>query len=133
MNYILIIKKFHFIIFHNCEPTEVVMSHSKLQKQYVKFRKYTYKTFFILEDLIYDISKDKTLKDKDLKNVIHFLKNSRKKYYKIICEIDNFNLKTFKDKELNKKFLNNLLVLPIYEDQDLYVDINTNIGDIFNR
>ena len=55
------------------------MSHSKLQKQYEKFRKYTYKTFFILEDLIYDISKDKTLKDKDLKNVIHFLKNSRKK------------------------------------------------------
>ena len=50
-------------------------------------------------------------------------------YSNMIMMIDSINFAKIKNKPTQK--LNNLLILPLYEDKDIYVNSNDRICDIF--
>ena len=105
----------------------------KYKKEYKKFRNNTLKTYFILDNLIYDISKDKTLEKKQVKSILRCLNSTKRKYTRIITDIETFDFNNIKEKFKKKKCVNNLVVLPLYKDENIYVDSNIDIGDIFHK
>ena len=109
------------------------MTISKYKKEYKRFRNNALKTYFILDNLMYDISKDKTLEKKQAKNILRCLNSTKRKYTRIITDIETFDFNNIKEKVKKKKCINNLVVLPLYEDEDIYVDSNIDNGDIFHK
>ena len=109
------------------------MPFSKYKKEYKKFRDNFLKTYFILEDLIYDIKNDSTLEKNKSKNILHFLNGVKKKHIKLIENIDSFDFTNIKEKVKNKKCINNLIVLPMYNDKDIYINTDENLSDIFKK
>ena len=106
---------------------------SKYKKEYKKFRNNFLKTYFILEDLIYDIKNDSTLEKKKSKNILNFLNGIKKKHIKLIENIDTFDFKNLKGKVKKEKSINNLIMLPLYDDKDIYVNPDKNLSDIFKN
>ena len=107
------------------------MPFSKYKKEYKKFRNNFFKTYFILEDLIYDIKNNSTLEKK--KVILHILNSIKKKQIKLIENIDSFDFTNIKEKVKKEKCINNLIVLPLYNDDNIYINPNKNIGDIFQN
>ena len=111
----------------------VIMTLLKYKKEYKRFRNNALKTYFILDNLMYDISKDKTLEKKQAKNILGCLNSTKRKYTRIITDIETFDFNNIKEKVKKKKCINNLVVLPLYKDENIYVDSNIDIGDIFHK
>ena len=107
------------------------MKLKKYQKEYNRFNKFSRKAYSILLDLYKEINNDKNLKaKKDISFVLISLDTYIKSYFDIIDSINDIDFTNLKDTEPEK--LNNLLILPVYEDENIYVPSNFNIGDIFN-
>ena len=109
------------------------MTISKYKKEYKRFRNNALKTYFILDNLMYDISKNKIFEKKQAKSILRCLYSIKRKYSKIITDIETFDFYNIKEKVKKKKCINNLVVLPLYEDENIYLDSNINLGDIFNK
>ena len=106
------------------------MQLAKLQKEYERFDKYTHKAYNILYNLYYKIIKDKELNSKkDVSFVLKQFEEYIDNYSNMIMMIDSINFAKIKNKPTQK--LNNLLILPLYEDKDIYVNSNDRICDIF--
>ena len=109
------------------------MGFSKFNKEYKRFRNNFLKTYFILENLIYDIKNDSTLEKRKAKNIINFLNSIKKTHIKLIEKIETFDFKNIKEKVKKEKSINNLIILPLYDDNNIYVNPNENISDIFKN
>ncbi len=103
----------------------------KYQKEYGRFNKMSRKAYKILINLYNEVSGDEKLKaKKDLSSILNTLEYYQSNYFEILDDINNVDFINVKDIKLQK--LNNLLILPLFEDEDIYVPADSQISDIFN-
>lgn len=107
------------------------MNFIKYKKEYEKFCKYSHKAYKTLLELYINIIKDKELNNtKELSNIIKDIEYYLDNYASMLINMKNTNFSKIKNKQT--KNLNNLITLPVYEDKDIFINIDNNISDIFN-
>ena len=66
-----------------------------------------------------------------LKNILLYFEDIQ---FEVSNKRINFiNTFDYCEKENEKEILNNLIVLPLFPEEDIYIDANVNIEDIFKR
>ncbi len=107
------------------------MGLKKYQKEYEKYCKYSRKGYNTIKRLYDSVNNDKKLREKkDMNNTLETLKDFLSTYTDIVNDLSFIDFTKVKD-IVNKK-TNNLIVLPLYPDEDIYINSNESISDIFD-
>lgn len=108
------------------------MQLKKYQKEYDRYEKYTRKAYNILKGLYNEIKNNNKLKQKkDMSFVLSSMEKSMLNFLDIINDVRLVDFSNIED--ISPKNLNNLVILPLFQDEDIYVDLGRNISDIFNN
>ena len=107
------------------------MKLKKYQKEYNRFNKATRKAYGILKKLYDEINNDEELKNKkDISSVKCSLEYFMSYYTEILLDINDIDFTQLKNIKHIKP--NNLLILPLYPDEDIYVPVGSTISDFIN-
>lgn len=107
------------------DEKELQEHYEEFQEQYAEFMKRTEQSFSLLESLC---SLSEKADNFDEKIDILYKFDSIKLNIKIAKQI----FETYFSKTCPPK-TSNLLILPLYEDEDIYVNVDENIKDIFGK
>ena len=107
------------------------MGLKKYQKEYERFAKITRKANKLLWNLYESIKKDEKLLDKkDFSFVLSSLESYISSFADVVEFLNDVDITDVRD--IKPKPLNNLLILPLFPDEDICVNPNEEISYIFN-
>ena len=108
------------------------MGLKKYQKEYERFTRTSRKAYRILTNLYDNIKQDKKLTEKkDFSYVLSKLESYIANYDNDFEFMSDVNIASVRDKQTKK--INNLIVLPIYPDEDIYVHSSAKISDFLDH
>ena len=108
------------------------MKLKKYQKEYNRFNIATRKAYDILKNLYDEVNNDEELKNKkDISSVKSSLEYFMSYYTEILLDINEVDFTQLKNIKFGKR--NNLLVLPLCPDKDIYVPVDSIISDFINH